>query len=189
MVSAIAVAFGVSFVIAPVFVSRYLVFTIPSLYLIITNLSDSYSPRSKVAARIGLIALMIITLGIEIKSAATPVKENYREAAEYLTQTVTPQDVVVVSAPFTVYPVEYYYRGPARLETIPLWNQYAFGPIPAFSTSNLPNEVVTLTANHKNLWLLLSYDQGYEETVRIYFDTHIRNDFLKKVFSSISDTV
>jgi hypothetical protein len=58
------------------------------------------------------------------------------------------------------------------LSTFPLWNRYVFGPIPPFVEANLPQEAKLLREIIRILWLLLSYDQGYEEKIRLYFDTH-----------------
>lgn len=173
----VAAAFVVSVALEPVFVARYLIFTVPSLYLLLAALIYNYPPRASRIARIAVVLLMIGGLAVEVVSAATPVKENYREAAHYLTEHARAQDVVLLSAPFTVYPIEYYYRGAAPLATIPQWNRYAFGPIPAFSSERLPQEVEELTRDHQYAWLLLSYDQGYEEEVRIHFDTRFERVF------------
>jgi mannosyltransferase len=110
----------------------------------------------------------------EIVSTTTPVKEDYRDAVAYLNAHAMPQDIAVVSAPFTIYPVEYYYRASAPLATLPVWDRYTFGPIPAFAENDLPAEVSSLADNHQNLWLLLSYNQGYEDKIRLYFDTHYK---------------
>jgi mannosyltransferase len=179
---AIVLTFIVSILAHPLFVSRYLIFTIPALYLLLASLFEQLPHALGRAARFATAAIMLLMLAIEIVSPTTPVKEDYRGAAEYLTEHAGAQDVVLVSAPFTVYPVEYYYRGTAPLQTIPLWNRYEFGPIPAFSEERLPQEVATLTDSHQQVWLLLSYDQGYKETVRLYFDNNFEK-VLEKNFS------
>ncbi len=171
VVCAVVAAFSLSFIV-PVFVSRYLIFTIPSLYLLLASMADIYELRVAKIVRWSLIGLMLATLINEVANPTTPVKENYRDAVAYINQNITPQDIAVVSAPFTVYPVEYYYRGTAPLVTLPIWERYSFGPIPLFAESNLPTETAVLTQSHQNMWLLLSYDQGYEEKVRLYFDKH-----------------
>lgn len=167
-----AIAFFGSFLVAPVFVSRYLIFTVPSLYIVLASLFNNYSQYFARIAHYSLAMLMLFALGLEILSPATPVKENYAEAASYLTTHATAQDVIVLSAPFTVYPVQYYYRGPSPITTLPVWNQYTYGPIPAFSEKSLGAEVSQITSNSQNVYLLLSYDQGYESTIKKYFDTH-----------------
>lgn len=181
VVMSTAAAFAVSFVV-PVFVSRYLIFTLPALYLLLASLIATYPPRLARPLGILLVVVMFGMLISEIRNPETPVKEDYRSAAAYLTENVGVSDVVVLSAPFTIYPVEYYYRGGAPLTTIPAWNRYEFGPIPPLTEETLPQEVERIRAGHQNVWLLLSYDQGYEEQVRLYFDTHYER-LLTKNFS------
>jgi uncharacterized membrane protein len=176
----VVLAFAASILIEPVFVSRYLIFTVPSLYLLLTALIAAYPPRAAMVGHAAIVILMLAGLCIEMVSASTPVKENYREAAAYLTQNAHAQDVVILSAPFTVYPVEYYYRGAAPIATIPNWDRYTFGPIPAFSADTMPQQVTDTTAFHQYAWLLLSYDQGYESQVRVYFDTHYERVYTKQ---------
>jgi mannosyltransferase len=177
----ILLAFAVSF-ITPVFVSRYLIFTVPAIFLLLSSLFESYRPQAAFLARTALVGLMVVTLGIEIVSPTTPVKEDYFAAAQYMQQNATAQDVVILSAPFTVYPVQYYYRGTAPLATLPAWDQYSYGPIPAFDQNKLPNQVAQETNGAQNVWLLLSYNQGYQSNVQQYFDSHYQR-ILAKDFS------
>lgn len=169
------VAFGATFlasyVVTPVYVSRYLIFTIPALYLMLVSLFSSYRRSARFLAEGALVALMLIALGVEMMSPGVPVKEEYASAAAYLRDHVTAQDVVLLSAPFTMYPIQYYYRGPAPLSTLPMWDQYAFGPIPPFDPEKLPQEVALSTRNYQNAYLLLSYDQGYEDDIKEYFES------------------
>lgn len=167
-----AVAFGASLLVTPVFESRYLIFTVPSVYLVIASLFWSYAPWLSRLARYSLVALMLVTLAVEITSPLTPVKEDYAAAVGFINAHATAQDAVLLSAPFTIYPVQYYYHSPAMLSTLPVWNQYASGPIPAFSEEALPAEVASTTASDQNAYLLLSYNQGYEQDIKRYFDLH-----------------
>jgi len=164
----------VSLFVKPLYLTRYLILSLPPLYLLLSWVLTIYSERVSRTIRISLVIVMLLTLGIEMASAATPVKEDYKDAALYLNTHVAPQDVVVLSAPFTIYPVEYYYRGTAEIQTLPIWDQTAHGAIPAYSKADLPKEVDQLKANHQTLWLLLSYDQGYEKDIKLYFDTHFQ---------------
>ena len=164
--------FGASLVVTPIFESRYLIFTAPAFYLLIASLFWSYLPWLSRMARWSMAALVLATLVLEIQSPATPVKENYAGAVAYISAHATAQDAILLSAPFTIYPVQYYYRGPATVSTLPVWNQFAVGPIPAFSAQKLPAEVAQTTESDQNVYLLLSYNQGYEENIKRYFDSH-----------------
>lgn len=126
----------------------------------------------RLASRAVLAVVMLVMLVVEIANPTTPVKENYAAAAAYLNTHTTMQDAVVFSAPFTIYPVEYYYTGPSPLATLPVWNQYAYGPIPGFDATKLPAEVASSTNDAQNVYVLLSYDQGYEKNIKDYFDAH-----------------
>jgi mannosyltransferase len=165
-------AFTLSFVFNPVYVTRYLIFTLPPMYLLLSWLISRYPSPIDRFARFIIIFAMILTLVSEVVSAATPVKENYREAAMYLEENADSSDVIVVSAPFTIYPMLYYYRGSSAVVTLPLWDQGASGPIPPYDESKLPADLEKIKGNRQDMWLLLSYDQGYEEKLRIYMDTH-----------------
>ncbi|MCT7423387.1 hypothetical protein N4A85_24950, partial [Escherichia coli] len=72
-------------------------------------------------------ATLMLTLWIQISNSKTPAKENFRETAQYLSQNTAPQDIVFISPPFTIYPIEYYYQGQAQIFTIPEWNRYISG--------------------------------------------------------------
>jgi mannosyltransferase len=165
-----AVAFAVSVLISPVFVSRYLVFTIPAFYILLASLVDAYPVRSRRLAQGAIVVLMASTLALEMWNPTMPLQENYAQAAEYLTAHTTPQDAIILSAPFTIYPVQYYYKGSAPIRTLPVWDQYAHGGIPAFNESELPAQVEQIASVHQNIYVLLSYDQGYEKTIKDYFD-------------------
>jgi mannosyltransferase len=167
-----AAAFVVSVTLRPLFVSRYLILTIPSMYLFIGWVFSTYPLSLQKALKALLIFAMLAGLVVEIVSPTSPVKENYREATQYLENNASYKDIIILSAPFTVYPVEYYYRGAAEIATIPIWNRYVSGPIPPFDENKFPEEVDQLKSSHEKAYVLLSYDQGYQEKIRLYFDTH-----------------
>jgi mannosyltransferase len=174
------VAFIVSLAFRPVYLTRYLIFTMPSMYFVISWLISTYPRRLAAIVRGLLILIMASMLFVEAVSATTPVKENYREAAKYLEENTTASDIVVVSAPFTIYPVLYYYNAPAALSTLPIWDMNKHGPIPPFSEAQLEKDVTALVRDHAYLWLLQSYDQGYQDKVRLYFDTHFERVYMRQ---------
>ncbi len=167
-----ALAFIVSIAFRPLYLSRYLILSLPPLYMVIIGFFANLPPTIKKVFQILLVVLMAATLFIEAFSALTPVKEDYKAATDYLMANAKADDAIVVSAPFTIYPVEYYYHGSSVLSTLPIWDRASYGPIPPFDSATLPQQIATISQNHQNLWLLLSYDQGYQETLRLYFDTH-----------------
>lgn len=170
----VLVAFLVSVYVLPLFVSRYLILAVPSLYLFLGWVISGYPRPIRNITQFILIAAMCVLLAQEAFSSYTPVKEDYREATDYLNENATAQDVIVLSAPFTIYPVLYYYTGPAEVTTLPIWNRYQAGAIPAFDPNTLPSQVNQIKGDHEDLWLLLSYDQGYQKDIQLYFDSHFQ---------------
>ncbi len=165
----ILLVFAASY-IGPIFLSRYLIFVIPTMFFLIAWTILNYSRRLSSAVIAGLLVVMVGLLIYQDASATTPVKENYRQVSTYLNTKVTPRDIVAVSAPFTVYPIEYYYLGPAKIVTIPYWNLSGSGPVPAFSLNGLTTQVAAYKAVYSRIFLVLSYDQGYQQTIQNYFD-------------------
>jgi mannosyltransferase len=178
----IVLAFLVSITIRPLYLTRYLIFTVPSLFLFLGWVFSTYHQRLAFALKTVLLGGMIITLAHQTISAETPVKENFREASSYMSTHAEPQDIIIVSAPFTIYPLEYYYTGAAAMVTLPEWNRYQIGTIPAFSEELMINQINKLKTSHERAWVILSYDQGYQEKIRLYFETNFQR-LEEKVFS------
>ncbi len=170
----IAAVFILSVTYRPLYLSRYLILTLPSLYIFIAWIFSTYSPTVAKVAKIALIAVMLTTLTVQALSATNPVREDYKDVATHLNAETKPQDIIIVSSPFTVYPLEYYYRGYSKMTTLPLWNRHQVGPIPAFDESKLPSQVDTIKDHHKRAFIVMSYDQGYQEKIKYYFDMHFK---------------
>lgn len=168
----IVAAFAVSVSFRPLYVNRYLIVSLPALLLFLTWLCTVYGRRT---ARLLVVALPAALLAASLHQATastTPTKEDYRAASRYLEAAATPQDVVVISPPFTSYPFQYYWEGSAAVTTLPVWNRFEAGDAPAFDPATLPAQAEALKVSHHSAWLVLSYDQGYEQTIVDYFDTH-----------------
>lgn len=173
----IAAAFAVSVALTPVFLSRYLIVALPPLYLVVLHFLSSYKGRVGTAAVSALAFAMVAMLVIQAIEPHSPVKEDYRAAAAYVEENGRASDLFVVSAPFLTYPVEYYYDGDPRLATFPKWERYSKGLVPEPYTPTLISEDSAEWAQvYERVFLLLGYDQGYEEEVRLYMDQHFERE-------------
>ncbi|SDX96639.1 Uncharacterized membrane protein [Modestobacter sp. DSM 44400] len=138
----VLLAFLASHVVTPFFLSRYMIAALPAvLILVVRFLSGLTKPVARTLA-VGLLAVTVIGTVVQAANPATPVEEDYRAAAQ-LAEGARPQDLVVLSSPFTIYPFEYYYDGAARVTTLPVWDRQ--GPIPAFDAAQLPQDVEALS--------------------------------------------
>lgn len=167
----IAAAAALSHVLSPFYLSRYFIGLFPSLCIAASWFFGLYPKSASKFARSALVGVMLVSLNTQTVNPGAPIKEDYQAVAQYVSEHATARDIVAVSTPFTVYPVEYYYTGEAALTTLPVWNRLQSGAIPSFSTSTLQANLETFQ-NYEKLWLIASYDQGYQETLRIYLDTH-----------------
>ncbi len=164
-------AYIISMVYQPLFLSRYLIIVLPSMFLLVARLADIYTPTPAVLYKSTWLVIVLASLLVQLKSSDTPTKEDYAQASAYVSREAGGEDVVVASAPFSVYPILYYYNGPASIKTLPIWNRNSETVIPAFDIATLPREAQTIVGSHERLYLMLSYDQGYEEQIKNYFDT------------------
>jgi uncharacterized membrane protein len=168
----IILVFIVSILIKPIFLPRYLILTTPTLFLTISWLILNNSKKVSFWLSIVLLFSMLGMLLFQNSSSLTPAKENYSRVVNYINEYTTPNDIVAVSAPFTIYPVEYLYKGPAKLVTIPLWDRYVQGPIPQFNLDEFKKQIEDYQKVYNKVYVVLSYDQGYEKDLVTYLDTH-----------------
>ena len=165
--------------IKPIFLTRYLILVTPTLFVLIAWMFAGYQERGSRMLFGVLFTCMLILLIYQNISTTTPLKENYSGVANYLQSHATASDIIAVSAPFTIYPMEYTYQGNTRLETIPLWDRYATGAIPPYTRTKLISQLSSYRKQYDNLFVVLSYDQGYQTDIEKYLDTHYQRLALK----------
>lgn len=173
-------AFIISITLQPFYLSRYLIVSLPALLIFVSWVLSEYPPRLRRPLQIGLVAIMAGLMLVQIISPNTPVKENYASAVSYLNQQATAQDVVIASAPFTIYPIEYYYDGKAKVTTLPVWNRFSEGSIPPFNEAALPEDVDMVTKSYQRAFVILSFDQGNNKDIKDHFDSRYEQLASKK---------
>jgi hypothetical protein len=164
----VLMAFVVSHLVTPFFLSRYMIAALPAFLLLLVKFVSSLTRPVARSLAAALLVATVVGSVVQAANPETPVEEEYRTAAQLIEADARPQDLVVLSSPFTVYPFEYYYDGAARVTTLPVWDRES--GIPAFDPARLPEDVESLADGHQYVHLLLSYDQGYEEEVFQYFE-------------------
>lgn len=169
----VLLAFVLSFIVSPFFLSRYMIAAVVPLYILIVWILARYSKRVGIIA-VSLIALLSIGMYLNQTFAnQASVRENYKMIAEDIEKNATPSDIIVMSSPFTVYPFEYYYEGTSQIKTLPIWDRQNPGPVTAFDAAKLPEELKTVREGHEYIYMILSYDQGYEEDILEYFKNNL----------------
>ncbi|MBI2601342.1 glycosyltransferase family 39 protein [Candidatus Daviesbacteria bacterium] len=163
-------AFAASYVFKPLFLTRYLIFVSPFLFIITAWLLSSYAKKFTYVLSFVLIFFMTGLLFLQNTSASSPIRENYQSAVTYLEKKATPRDIIALSPPFTIYPVEYYYRGQTKVATIPDWDRFSKGGIPSFSIENLQEQIKKYQEQYLRVFVVFSYDQGNKKDVEDYFE-------------------
>lgn len=169
-------AFIISVTIRPFYLSRYLIVALPALVIFLAWFLTRYRLWVANTIRIGLVAIVGVLFVIQILNPNTPVKEDYRDAVAYLESETSSSDVIVLAAPFTIYPVEYYYTGTAKLTTQPVWDRFSEGSVPGFNPETLEEQTEQNVDSYQYAWLMLSYDQGYNEDLREYYDSRYHRE-------------
>lgn len=165
----IMLAFALSYVITPFFLGRYMMPAVAPLYLVAIWLVSQY-PKKLAFSVVGTWLVVVGSMFVlQMSSPLNPVREDYKLAAQYVDDNSDFNDVVVLTSPFTVYPFEYYYKGDNQIRTLPIWNRQTPGGLPPFDEAKLGEEVDKLKENHDYVYLLASYDQGYQDQVVNYF--------------------
>lgn len=169
-ITPLSTAFIISTFVTPVFLSRYLIIALPPFLIILSRLFIAIPQSAGVKMRYALITGMIIFIFIQLISPLTPTKERFSYVGTYLEERVSGRDKIIISAPFITYPIQHYYDGPARIETLPRWNRYNGEILPAFNEELLPLQVDDMTRHSDRLFIVLGYDQGYEDVIQSYLD-------------------
>ena len=164
----------------PIFLARYLIFITPSFFFLLSWMLFQTSKQLSTLVISIFAFIMFSFVVIQNISNSTPVKENYEGVVRYLNTHVTPSDIVAISTPFTIYPIEYYYTGSATIVTIPLWDVYKSGSIPPYTTAKLATQMKSYASVYQDIYVVLSYDQGYEASIKKYLDTHYQRKLLKE---------
>ncbi len=169
----IIVAFVVSATIRPLFLSRYLIICFPSFFILVVHFLTLYKKKTAYVLLSLLLVGLMLGLLAEAFSSKNPADENFRDASAYVSVHANQDDLFIVTAPFLRYPVEYYYTGAPRLRTFPEWNRYDSGTlIPEYSDEYLEETLKGWTDRYTYMYVLMGYDQGYEEQMRLYLDGH-----------------
>jgi len=168
----VVLAYIISF-ITPFFLSRYMFAAVVPLFILLAWILSRYSKKVAIIVTL-LIALLIGGMfANQTYTNNARVRENYEMVAKDVAEKATPSDLIVMSSPFTVYPFEYYYNGTTQIKTLPIWDRQNPGPVTAFNAAELPSQVDELRKGHENIYLILSYDQGYEDEVLDYFKNNL----------------
>ncbi len=184
----VIVVYVASVLIKPMYLTRYIITATPMLYILFSWYLAELSKSIKILFSAVFFVLMFMSLLIQGFHPDNPVRENYKEAVEFLLQNATYRDEVVVSPPYTIYPFNYYYKGEATVSTIPIWNKKK-GGIPFTTEELLAMDIPKLQVGRRRFYVLLTDNLEGSDLVKKYFDTHYtkieKHQFSKHVWVEV----
>jgi mannosyltransferase len=163
--------FAISVLYRPVFLTRYLITATPLIVILITwILTELKGGAQKIITGL-FVGMVILSLHSQVISDDNPAIENYRGAVEYVSLNVTPRDVVVVSPPYTIYPVQYYYNGVSKVLTMPVWDR-SDPIIPELTYERLKQDSTYIQHGHYRIFHITTLDLDGGPEAKEYFDMH-----------------
>ncbi len=169
----IIIVFGVSVLLKPMYLTRYLSIVSPLYYILLAWTLGELRGFGKKAFAFILFLGIAVSLVNQYVSAENPAKEDYREAARYISETVTPRDVVALAPPYVVYPFQYYYRGMAQVTSMPIWDKRK-GAIPLATRERIEADAEIVKGHHKRIFLFMADNLEGATEVKDYFDSNLR---------------
>jgi mannosyltransferase len=96
----------------PLFTDRYLIWIQPAFYLAVALGIYALGKWWKPLAVVALSALLIVNAIGVYTQVTTPLKSDFRSAAQAIGREIKPDDVVVFQIPYVQYDFDYYFRRP-----------------------------------------------------------------------------
>jgi mannosyltransferase len=113
MVLPIIISVAVSYIAGPMYEHRYLIGILPA-YLLLVAIGITQI-HSKVWITIVLLIILIVSsIGLQYYYT-NPLKEQWREAVEYIEYHELKQDKIVLSTSYIEVPFDYYYQGVSQI--------------------------------------------------------------------------
>jgi mannosyltransferase len=184
----IIIVYAVSTFYRPIYLTRYLITATPLFYVLITWLiTEMKGYTQKVFYGVFFGALMLSLYNQRV-SDEVPPKENYREAVRYVNEETNSRDIVVVSPPYTLFPVQYYYQSPTKLTTMPIWDKSELN-LPQVTPERLKDDSTLIQEGHRRIFLIATLDLTGGYSVQEYLDLSYtrleRRQFSKFIWVSV----
>lgn len=139
----------------PMFVDRYLIWIGPAFYILVARGLDQIRRLWPVVLVICLVVMLWLNGQSIVEQARTPIKSDFRAAAEYVQAHRQPGELVLFHISYVRYTFEYYYGDAAPwAEGIPTDDSTTSEAVDALMRER--------TAGHDVVWLVLSEPEMWD---------------------------
>jgi uncharacterized membrane protein len=152
---------------APVFEPRYLIFIAPAFYLLTALGLVALSRVSRTAAGAALAAVLSFGLLAVWVQATTPIKSDFRAAADYMMTHRQPATPIMFQMPYVRHTFDYYFDGEyVALEG--LWTN------DGKTEAQVEQEMARLLVDYPDVWLVASESWLWDsrDLTRAWLDQH-----------------
>lgn len=133
----------------PMFVDRYLIWIGPAFYVLLARGLSQIQRRSVVVSAVCLVLLLWFNGQGIVQQSTTPIKSDFRAAAEYVRAHRQPDELVMFHISYVRYTFEYYYGDASP------WAEGV--PTDASTTEETVDALMReRTAGYDSVWLVLS---------------------------------
>lgn len=160
----IVLAFIVSKVATPIYVTRYLIGASPALYLLVAKGLSELNTRKVIYP--ALIAIVLLSVPGLANYYVHDVKEQWREVAELVELNSKENDVTIFCASYVQKAFDYYYQG--ELAKFGIDRNVE-------DTQELAASVNDATSGKERLWLILSH-AGHDPPIESYLIDRLGSD-------------
>ena len=153
----------------PIFTDRYLIWIGTAFYL---GVSLGMAALWRLWKPLGLIALVAVA-GIGLRGvydqAATPIKSDFRGAAQYIRAHQAPGDLVVFQIPYVRHTFDYYHPQPYD------WAEGLFTNY-GMSDGEVDTQMRAMVTGRKVVWLVASEMEMWDQGLQVWhwFESHAR---------------
>jgi mannosyltransferase len=169
-----AIVYLVSITIKPIYLTRYLIPTVPLFYVFIAWFINFDNSRYRIILKTLVIVAFVLALFMQYKYKGANKDESYREAVAYVNENVKINDVVAVSPPYTVFPVQYYYTNlNVPLTTLPVWDRTELN-LPEPSEDRISSDVKSFQEIHPKVFIISTTNLAGGKEVLDYMDHHYK---------------
>ncbi|MFT7615866.1 MAG: hypothetical protein ACI8Y7_000693, partial [Candidatus Woesearchaeota archaeon] len=113
----LTIVLGYSFIVSPVYHTRYMLFIVPALIILYSVLIDTVTSHKKYLKLILIVSIVILSLFSVSTQVNTVEKDDWKSVSEYITTNVKNGEAVFINPFYHHDPFTYYYDSECFLES------------------------------------------------------------------------
>lgn len=159
----ILMAFLITFTLRPFLSDRYLIVSLPALYILLAIALDRFRGTGiKILAALLLIGVSLGAWAIEERSPLNPEVQDYRSAVNYIEAHARPGDAVALDSYYNQDAWSYYSRLNLPIYDFPLQPNPISGAVPQVTKSAFESYLQEITAGRTRLWVAYYLETNYD---------------------------